>query len=75
LRIEISNQSKNDKLHSNGFPAKRTLLFSVKMSKVKMASHFVPMECPIEEFIQKQANKNTLGGPSVTKRISEGKTI
>jgi hypothetical protein len=28
------------------------------MSKVKMASRFVQIECPIEEFIQKQANKN-----------------
>jgi site-specific recombinase XerD len=25
-----------------------------------MASRFVQIECPIEEFIQKQANKNTL---------------
>jgi adenylate cyclase class IV len=56
LRIELSNQSKNEKLRSNGFPEK-TAVFS---QKVKMASRFVQIECPIEERIQKQANKNTV---------------
>jgi hypothetical protein len=55
LRIEISNQSKNEKLRSNGFPAKRKLLFSVKKSKWRGA--LCKLNAPLKNLFKNKQTK------------------